>query len=84
MSVRPPQVTFFTRVGCHLCDDARAAVMDAVEATGAAFIEVDIDSAEDLTRRYGLTIPVVEVDGVEVARYSMTAAALEKSIRERQ
>ncbi len=50
---------FLTRVGCHLCEDARA-VLDAVSAEmGLRVDEVDIDSDDDLVKNWGLRVPVV-------------------------
>lgn len=52
-------MTFLTRVGCHLCEDARA-VLDAVSAEmGLRVDEVDIDSDDDLVKNWGLRVPVV-------------------------
>jgi hypothetical protein len=52
-------VIFLTRVGCHLCEDARA-VLDAVSAEmGLRVDEVDIDSDDDLVKNWGLRVPVV-------------------------
>ena len=48
-----------TRVGCHLCEDARV-VLDAVSAEmGLRVDEVDIDSDDDLVKNWGLRVPVV-------------------------
>ena len=55
------RVTLFGRPGCHLCDDARA-VLDRV---GEPFDEVDIESDDELFKRYLERIPVVAVDGRE-------------------
>jgi thiol-disulfide isomerase/thioredoxin len=65
-SPRPREVTLFGRPGCHLCDDAAPAVDAMARATGARFVRVNIEENDDLLRRYGLEIPVVAVDGVEV------------------
>lgn len=52
-------MTFLTRVGCHLCEDARV-VLDAVSAEmGLRVDEVDIDSDDDLVKNWGLRVPVV-------------------------
>jgi len=52
-------VVFLTRVGCHLCEDARV-VLDAVSAEmGLRVDEVDIDSDDDLVKNWGLRVPVV-------------------------
>lgn len=58
-NLRILSVTFLTRVGCHLCEDARV-VLDAVSAEmGLRVDEVDIDSDDDLVKNWGLRVPVV-------------------------
>jgi glutaredoxin len=52
----------YGRDGCHLCDDARA----ALERVGHPFAEVDIEDDPDLLRRYLERIPVVVLDGEEL------------------
>ena len=49
-------VTLYTRPGCHLCDDARA----ALQRVGHPFEEVDIESDDELLRERaaGLGVPV--------------------------
>lgn len=48
-------LVLYGRAGCHLCDDARA----ALAAAGIAFREVDIESDDGLHRRYFERIPVL-------------------------
>ena len=58
-----PRITFYTRPGCHLCDEARA-VLDRVCADlDERYTEVSIDDDPALARRYGEEIPVTLVDG---------------------
>lgn len=72
-------VTVYTRQGCHLCDDAIAVVREV--ATGRARIEViDIDADPDLVERYTIRVPVVAVDGVEIAEYQIAAEQLEAAL----
>lgn len=61
----PPRVVFYTRPGCHLCDDARTVVEAVCEELGESFDEVDITTSEDLLRRFGEEIPVTFVDGAQ-------------------
>ena len=58
-----PRVTFYSRVGCHLCDDARAVVARVCADLGESFVEVDVDSDPDLEDRFGEEVPVTFVDG---------------------
>lgn len=58
-----PRITLYGREGCHLCDDARAVIERVCADLGESFVEVDIDSDEDLYDRFGEEIPVTFVDG---------------------
>ena len=66
------RVTLYGRDGCHLCDDARV-VLDRV---GEPYDVVDIESDDDLLKRYLERIPVVAVDGDEVFDFFVDEAAL--------
>lgn len=50
---------FLTRVGCHLCEDARPTVIRAAQRAGVRVEEVDIELRDDLLSAYALRIPVV-------------------------
>jgi glutaredoxin len=54
---------------CHLCADARAELERLGAELGFALAEVEIDGVPELERRYRERIPVVEIDGAEVATY---------------
>ena len=60
-------VVLYTRPGCCLCDDARQ-VLDSVSAhhpDALSLRECDIETSDDLLRRYLERIPVVTIDGAE-------------------
>jgi len=65
-------VTFYTRVGCHLCEDARA----ELDRLGVAYDAVDVDEDPDLQRRYGERVPVIEAGGRVVAEGNLTGVPL--------
>jgi glutaredoxin len=52
-------VTFYTRRGCHLCDDALA----LLRRHGLSPSEVDIDENAQLRELYDTCVPVVEING---------------------
>ena len=58
---RGARLVLYGRPGCHLCDDARG----VLERVGEPFDEVDIESDDELLKRYLERIPVVAVDGEE-------------------
>jgi glutaredoxin len=63
-------ITLYTRQGCHLCEQAQA-VIDEVAAGRATVEIIDIDTDEQLRDRYTVRVPVVAVDGVEIAEYEV-------------
>jgi glutaredoxin len=70
------QVTLYTRVGCHLCDDAKV-VLDAVRAVRPFDLDVvDIDTDPALVARYTTEVPVITIDGRKAFKYRLTAEAL--------
>jgi glutaredoxin len=52
----------YSRPGCHLCDDARVVLL----RVGEPFEEVDIESDDELLKRYLERIPVIALDGEEL------------------
>lgn len=50
---------FLTREGCHLCDEARPVLEKVAKKMNVAIKEVDIDGDDELTRLYGLRVPVI-------------------------
>ena len=69
-------VTLYTRPGCHLCDDARAALLRVQRETPFTLAEIDIESDDALHRAYLERIPVIELDGEHLADYFVDEAAL--------
>ena len=60
-----PHVIIYSRPGCHLCDEAKAAILSAGCTDQFTLEEVNIESDGELLRKYQYDIPVIGVDGVE-------------------
>jgi glutaredoxin len=60
-----PHVIIYSRPGCHLCDEAKAAIMSAGCSDSFTVEEINIESDEELLRKYKHDIPVVVIDGLE-------------------
>jgi glutaredoxin len=69
-------VVLYGRPGCHLCDDAREALLRLRADLPFRLEEVDIEQSEELLRRYLERIPVVCVDGQEVCELFVDEEAL--------
>jgi hypothetical protein len=61
-------VVVYMRPGCHLCEEAESQLRPIAAAAGREVELVNIESDDELHRRYLEAIPVIEVDGVEIAR----------------
>lgn len=61
-----PTVVLYTRSGCHLCETAKDILMKLKRECDFHYEERDISLNDDWTEKYGLMIPVVEIDGKEV------------------
>jgi glutaredoxin len=72
-------VIVYTRAGCGLCRRAEALV--AQEARRAEVQHVDVDTDETLVRRYGVRVPVITVDGVEVAELEVAPGTVRRAVR---
>jgi glutaredoxin len=55
-------ILLYTRRGCHLCDEAE----DMLAAHGVPATQVDVDGEPAAAARYGLRVPVLEMDGKPV------------------
>ena len=79
----PAPVTFYTRAGCPLCDEARALLEALGERIGFAIEAALVDGDHELRARYGEAVPVVAIGDEEIARAPIRAQALEAALRER-
>ena len=69
-------LTLYGKPGCHLCDNARAAVERVREAHPFELEEVDVSIDPLLYRRYGERIPVLAVDDEELFEFFVDEVAL--------
>lgn len=74
-------VTLYGRTGCHLCDDAREALLRVAARIPFDLREVDIEGDDDLFKRYLERIPVVTLGGEELFEYFVDEKALEDRLR---
>ena len=75
-----PVLTLYGKPGCHLCDDARAILGEALAGRDVALREVDVTLDPVLERRYGERIPVLAMDGEELFDYVVDPDALRERL----
>lgn len=78
----PLEVTLYTRPGCHLCEDAKALMQPLLQAFGATLREVNIDEDAELTRRYGLDIPVIFLGAHKAAKHRVNPQQFRRQLEE--
>ncbi len=61
-------VIVYSRPGCHLCDEAKTAIKNSNTSDHYFLEEVNIESNDELLKKYKHDIPVVLIDGAEVFR----------------
>jgi glutaredoxin len=74
-------ITLYTRPGCHLCDEAREAILALREELPSFELsEVNIEHDDGLLARYLERIPVVAVDGDVVSELELKLDRLRASL----
>jgi Glutaredoxin-like domain (DUF836) len=75
-----PVVILYGKPGCHLCEEARAAVGRVRAERPFELEEVDISLDPVLHRRYGERIPVLALEGEELFDYVVDEAVLRERL----
>lgn len=77
------QITLYTKQGCHLCDSVEQTIR-LVQRTHPIELAIRniLDDPADF-ERYQYEIPVVILDGVEIARYRLSEAELIAAINKK-
>lgn len=74
------QVTLYSKPGCHLCEAVEQVIQAVARRRPLELLVRNIlDDPADFDR-YQYEIPVVFVNGAEVARYRLTPAELEAAL----
>jgi glutaredoxin len=63
------EVTLYTRPGCHLCEETKAAIAPLLREFGAVLREVNIENDAALEERYGWDIPVIFIGARKAAKH---------------
>jgi glutaredoxin len=65
------RIDFFTRDGCHLCDEALAVLEQVRQEHGFELTVIDLDreAPPDKREAYDWEVPVVELEGRKIMKY---------------
>jgi glutaredoxin len=77
----PIPVVLYTRSGCHLCDEAKAVLQKYQARFHLQIHEVDVDCDAVLRARYGESVPVVTIHGLERFRGQVNDVLLLRTLK---
>jgi predicted thioredoxin/glutaredoxin len=78
----PARITVVHRQECELCEEMLTQLAALGRQIELPPVEVlDVDSDPELTRRYGLNVPVLLLDGSVVCRHRLDAQELVRLLR---
>jgi glutaredoxin len=78
----PRDVTLYSRPGCHLCEEAKAAMAQLLREFDAVLHEVNIDEDAVLKERYGWDIPVIFIGTRKAAKHRVDLAQFRRQLEE--
>ena len=73
-------VTVYSRPGCHLCEEAKAAISSAGCSGEFTLEEINIDDDPVLLDRYQYDIPIVLINGVKVFKHRVDPADFKRKL----
>ncbi len=62
-------VIFYTRAGCHLCDEAKLQMRELQKRIPFEYREIDIDRDPELRQKYNHEVPVIFIHGKKAFKY---------------
>ncbi len=74
------KVLFYTKVHCPLCDQAHKLLQELQQETPFSIEVIDIYQDDVLLEKYGLMIPVIEIEGREIDYGIISKEKLKKAL----
>jgi glutaredoxin len=78
----PRDVTLYTRPGCRLCDEAKAAIAPILRELGAVLREVNVDEDSILKQRYGWDVPVIFIGRHKAAKHRVDLEQFRRQLQD--
>lgn len=75
------ELVLYSRSYCHLCHDMESLVRGLLPEFGLTLRVVDVDDDPELASRYDESVPVLERQGLELAKWRTTEQELRDKLR---
>jgi glutaredoxin len=77
-----PEVTIYTKPGCHLCEEAKSAIAPLLREFHASLREIDIENDPTLTQRFGCDIPVIYIGRRKSAKHRVNLQQFRRQLQD--
>ncbi len=74
------KIIFYTKYGCHLCDEMKEVLKKVRSEIKFDLEEVNIENDNELFEKYKVKIPLLMINGKIFAKYRIDEAKLRKKI----
>ena len=74
------KITIYSRIGCHLCDDAFNTLESMREELNIEIDVIDIDQNAELVKLYSDQVPVIHIDGMHHDFYKVDPVRFRSSL----
>lgn len=69
-------LSFYTRYGCHLCEEMHHELLQHQERYGYSFEVIDVDSSPELQEKYNVKVPFLGCGDEEICHHFLDLDAL--------
>jgi glutaredoxin len=77
-----PDVTLYRKAGCHLCDEAKAAIAPLLQEFRATLREIDIEGEAALMEHFGCDIPVIYIGRKKAAKHRVNLEQFRRQLQD--
>jgi glutaredoxin len=77
-----PDVTLYSKSGCHLCDEAKTAIAPLLREFRATLREIDIEGDATLMERFGCDIPVIYIGRKKAAKHRVNLEQFRRQLQD--
>ena len=75
-------MTLYSKTGCHLCEEAKAAISPLLREFRATLREIDIEGDTTLMERFGCDIPVIYIGRKKAAKHRVNLKQFRRQLAE--
>ncbi|HWZ25138.1 MAG TPA: glutaredoxin family protein [Verrucomicrobiae bacterium] len=77
-----PDVTLYSKPGCHLCEEAKDAIAPLLREFRATLREIDIEGDATLMERFGCDIPVIFIGRKKAAKHRVNLEQFRRQLQD--